>query len=88
MKTPYEEIAGFSRQGLKVVDHGDRIAAYHPVLGQMYCRPKAILDRRTREVELERATLEFAFENHKAFADWYGSTWLAGQGRGAGCPEG
>jgi hypothetical protein len=71
LRTPYEEMAEWPKRGLTVVDHGDRITASDPVLGEMYSRPKAVLNRRTNEVEIQRAALEFAEANASAFAQWF-----------------
>lgn len=70
MKTPYEELAEWPKRGLEVVDHGDRITATDPVLGEMYSRPKAVLDLRANKVEAYRAAAVFAEQNAKAFAEW------------------
>lgn len=70
MKTPYEELAEWPKRGLRVVDHGDRITATDPVLGEMYSRPKAVLDRRTNEVEIQRAAVAFANVHRTSFNQW------------------
>jgi hypothetical protein len=71
LKTPYEEYADWPKRGLTVVDHGNRITATDPVLGEMYSSPKDLIDRRTNEVVIHRAVIEFAEANAKAFAEWF-----------------
>ncbi len=70
LKTPYEELAEWPERGRTVTYHADRVTASVPVLGEMYSQPRDVLDRRTHEVEIQRAAVAFANVHRTSFNQW------------------